>query len=204
MDRMTRALFSLMGVLLVCAGMNAQHVRPGDYIIETENGTRAAACPPSTAIRDLEWNNVRALLETGGNMWEDRATYSAAYEVPKGVGVSVVFAAALWMGGLSPDQQLKCAAVRFRQQGNDYWPGPLTNTGTAEITEDQCVKWDRFFVSEKAHSERHRQYFDCQIDPDCDLEEEFPAGYAVPQYFYDYPAHGNTGLNQDFLSRAIL
>ena len=30
------------------------------------------------------------------------------------------------------------------------------------------------------------------------MEEEFPDGYAIPSYFYDYPAHGNTALNQDF------
>jgi hypothetical protein len=131
-------------------------------------------------------------------MWEDRAVYRAAYEVPKNVGVSVVFAAALWMGGVSPDQQLKCAAVRFREQGNDYWPGPLTSDGTAEITEEQCIIWDKFFVSERSHSMRHRQYHDCLNDPDCDLEDIFPNGYVMPDYFNDYPAHGNTALNQDF------
>ena len=196
------ALLVLAGISVFQSAAQADYIRPGDAGLNEANhlegGTRAAACPPSTAIRNLEWNNVRALLETGGNMWEDRANYLAAYEVPKDVGVSVVFAAALWMGGLSPDQQLKLAAVRFRQQGNDYWPGPLTTDGTAETDELQCLTWDKFFVSEKADSQRHRQYYDCLNDPGCDLSLEFPEGYVMPTYFTDYPAHGNTALNQDY------
>ena len=35
---------------------------------ETPSATRAAACAPATALLDLEWNNVRARIETGGNM----------------------------------------------------------------------------------------------------------------------------------------
>ena len=171
-------------------------VLPGELIAQ-EGQDRAAACAPSTALRDLEWNNVRALIETGGSMWLDRAQFRSAYEVPKGGGVSSIFAGALWMGGVSPDQQLKLAAVRLRGTGNDYWPGPLTNNGTAEIDANVCTEWDRFFVSEKAHSQRHRQYWDCVNDPDCDLDQEFEAGYVMPEYFNEYPAMGNTSLNQD-------
>ena len=29
----------------------------------------AAACAPATALRNLEWNSVRALLENGGSLW---------------------------------------------------------------------------------------------------------------------------------------
>ena len=35
--------------------------------------TRAEACAPATALRDLEWNNVRALIENGGALWYNRA-----------------------------------------------------------------------------------------------------------------------------------
>ena len=34
---------------------------------------RAEACAPATALRDLEWNNVRALIENAGALWYDRA-----------------------------------------------------------------------------------------------------------------------------------
>jgi len=90
---------------------------------------RAEACAPATALRDLEWNNVRALIENGGALWYDRAIDKGAHFVPKEDGVSVVYGGALWLGGISPDQQLKLAAVRYRNTGNDFWPGPLTNDG---------------------------------------------------------------------------
>ncbi|MDP4952392.1 MAG: T9SS C-terminal target domain-containing protein, partial [Flavobacteriales bacterium] len=109
-----------------------------------------------------------------------------------------LYAGALWMGGISPDQQLKLAAVTFRADGNDFWTGPLTNDGSAEIDEATCELWDRFSVVERQDAAQHRRYFDCLNDPLCDVEIEFPDGYSTPSYFYTYPAHGNTALNQDY------
>ena len=159
---------------------------------------RAEACAPATALRDLEWNNVRALIENAGALWYDRAIDKGAFMVPKEEGVSVVYGGALWLGGISPDQQLKLAAVRYRNVGNDFWPGPLTNTGAAEVDPTTCEQYDRFTITQRADAMRHRQYFDCIADPECDLEEQFPNGYTIPSYFFEYPAHGNVGLNQDY------
>ncbi len=159
---------------------------------------RAAACAPATALRDLEWNNVRALIENGGSLWYDRAIDKGAFMVPKEDGVSVVYGGALWLGGISPDQQLKLAAVRYRTTGNDFWPGPLTNDGSAEVDPSTCSEYDRFVILQRADAMRHRQYFDCVGDPECDLAEEFPNGYSIPSYFFDYPAHGNVALDQDY------
>ena len=157
---------------------------------------RSAACAPATALRNIEWNNVRALIETGGSLWQDRATSSASYEVPKGGGVSSLYAGALWMGGISPDQQLKLAALTFRGRGNDFWTGPLTIDGSAEIDASTCQQYDNFFVSTRSDAQLHRSYFDALASETVD--EEFPDGYAIPSYFFDYPAHGDTALNQDF------
>ena len=43
----------------------------------------AAACAPATALRNLEWNNVRALLENGGSLWYNRSIDKGSYFVPK-------------------------------------------------------------------------------------------------------------------------
>ncbi|MEY4330088.1 MAG: hypothetical protein RL609_836, partial [Bacteroidota bacterium] len=128
---------------------------------------KAAACVPATGLRDLEWNNVSALIETGGSLWQDRATGRAHYIVPKEGNASVLYAGALWMGGISPDQQLKMAAVLYRYNGNDYWPGPLTNDGTASTSESNCEQWDRFYVSYRQDAQRHRQFFECGNTPGC-------------------------------------
>ena len=106
-----------------------------------EDDTRAAACAPATGLRQMEYNNVRALIETGGSLWQDRANSSASYVVPAEGEVSVLYAGSLWLGGLSPDQQLKLAAIRFRTEGNDFWPGPLTVDGAAEKLQIQINRY---------------------------------------------------------------
>ena len=163
----------------------------------TQDASRAAACAPASATTDLEYNNVRALIETGGSMWQDRSQSQASYEVPINSGVSVLYAGALWMGGLSPDQQLKLAAVRFRADGNDFWPGPLTIDGTAEVDETVCTEYDNFYMSEREDAQLHRQYWDCVNDPNCNVaDDEQLAGYIMEPYFENYPAQGNTALGQ--------
>lgn len=167
---------------------------------EPSDATRSASCAQATGLSNLEWNNVRARIETGGSMWQDRANNRAAYEVPKGGGVSSIFSGALWLGGLSPDQQLKIAAVTFRASGNDFWPGPLTNDGTAEVTAATCNDYDRFFMSLRQDSQRHRQYWDMIASGATQeqIDDAFPDGYSMPSYFNDYPAHGNTAAGQDY------
>ena len=72
---------------------------------------KAANCTPSTGRKFLEFNNVSALIETGGSMWQDRSRNDAAYEVPKGSGETVIYAGALWMGGTDVNNQLRIAAL---------------------------------------------------------------------------------------------
>ena len=157
---------SLSFVLLAFASVSSQTIQyqkglpiPVNDDVEYVN-QRADACAPATALRDLEWNNVRALIENGGTLWYDRAIDKGAHYVPKELNVSVCYGGALWLGGISPDQQLKLAAVRYRNSGNDFWPGPLTNTGEAEVSAETCQEYDHFSISYRADAMRHRQYHD--------------------------------------------
>ena len=83
-----------------------------------------------------------------------------------------------------------------RNGKNDFWPGPLTNDGSAEVDVTVCDQYDRFFISMRADAQRHRQYYDAVAGGT--VEEDFPDGYAMPAYFREYPAHGNTAINQDY------
>ena len=144
---------------------------------------RAAACTPATTPSEIALNNVRALITTSGLLWYDKPEGNAAYEVPKTElrdGPKAIYAGGLWMGGLSPDNQLKIAAIRYRE-GNDFWPGPLTNGGDASVTSEVCNKYDRFYMTRKADAERHLAYYACLANPEeCDVADEFPDGYTVP------------------------
>lgn len=110
--------------------------------------TTAATCQGAVAAIDLDINNVRARLMTGGDMWWNIGLQVAAYEVPKGSGKSSQFAASCWIGGYDKQGQLKVAAQTYRQDGNDYWPGALDNKGT--ITTEECANWDRFWKVDKS------------------------------------------------------
>ena len=126
---------------------------------------KGANCSPATAKLTMEFNDVRALIEQGGSMFQNRQAGIAAYEVPKGSNRFAIFAGALWMGGTDVNGQLKLAALRYRS-GNDFWPGPLTvnpgsgnynplfpvgdnvvrDFGEANIDPNQCIAYDQFYT----------------------------------------------------------
>ncbi len=206
----TRITSSVLAVAaatsLLAREVPGAHPRSGD----AGNG-RAAACSPATAHDELDLNNVRARIETGGNMWQNReGSGGPAYEVPatpKGTSINAgpnsLFAGALWMGGMSPDSVLKLAAVRFRQVGNDYWPGPLTDFhdpvhgGDASVDGTVCTQYDRTWKTWRKDAQRQDAYFRCLADPQCDVNLEF-AGYSVPGYFFEWPAHGDVAKGQAY------
>jgi hypothetical protein len=110
---------------------------------KTIKQTKAEPCKPATGSTDLDVNNVRTRINTGGDMWWDFT--QAKYEIPKGSRKTSMFAAALWIGGLDINKQLKLAAQRFRSGGVDFWTGPLTVNGTAAVDAETCNEWDRHF-----------------------------------------------------------
>ena len=67
----------------------------------------AANCKEAQSTIDLDINNVRAKLMTGGDMWWDRGTGTASYEVPKGSKKNSLFAGSCWIGGYDAQGQLK-------------------------------------------------------------------------------------------------
>jgi hypothetical protein len=150
----------------------------------------AADCAPPAASIELDLNNVRTLVHSGGDMWWDLISV-AQYEVPKGSGKHSLYAGSLWMGGVDVNNQLKVAAVRFRQVGYDFWPGPL-NTASAEITPAVCSEYDRFFPITRTEVDQFVAYF-LSDDP----ESEYP-GYVIPDAILDWPAHGDLAAGQDY------
>lgn len=97
-------------------------------------------CVQSTAQIDLDVNNVKAGLLTGGDMWQD-GRYIVPQVTPSTEEVSALYAAALWMGGYDAVGNLKLAAQTYRQNGDDFWPGPISEDGTTE--QSICQDWDR-------------------------------------------------------------
>ena len=147
----------------------------------------AEGCLPGSASTELNINNVRTRINSGGDMWWDFV--DAQYEIPNGSKKTSMFAGALWIGGTDINGQLKLAAHRYRQFGNDFFPGPLTIDGTAAISVEECVNYDRMHVIYRSDVDEFIAAFNNPGD--------YP-GYSIPTYFYEYPAHGDQSKGQSF------
>ncbi len=150
------------------------------------SGKTAAGCQSASAFTELNVNNIRAGLMTGGDLWWDLS--DAKYEVPKvepgsgEVSVSSIFAGALWIGGIDQLGQLKIAAQTYRQTGNDFWAGPLDDDG--QVDERTCNEFDRFWEVSGTDITNFLAAW----------EEETAATLspaAVPQSLQEWPARNN-------------
>ena len=124
--------------------------RAASEVRERATGGRAMAqCASPKASKELWFNNVRTIIYSGGDMWWDlNGNANAYYYVPavtnRNTGVSSSFAGSIWLGGLDAGGQLKIAAMTYRQNGIDFWPGPLDTVNTA-ADPTQCLKYDEIF-----------------------------------------------------------
>lgn len=171
-------IFCLM-LLLVCMAFSSVHAEKskGAQRVSTPKA-ESATCLPASGSNELTINNVRAYLETGGTMWFKEL---AEYEVPIGSGKTSMFCAALWIGGRDANGQLKLAAVRFRQVGNDFWTGPLKITG-AGTTQSMCIKFDKHFKITRSEVDQHIAGYNT-------------SGYVMPSSIANWPAHGDEGYS---------
>ncbi len=144
----------------------------------------AAGCDPATASTNLDINNVRARIMNGGDMWWDLIG-TAMYEIPKVTEEgeprrTSLFAGALWIGGYDNGNNLRAAAMTYRQGNSwDFFPGPLTVTD-ATIDQAECIKWDKIFQVTRE-----------EIDNFIENGQS-----ALTDNIRDWPAYGNVALGQ--------
>ncbi|MCI5058993.1 MAG: hypothetical protein MRY83_22960, partial [Flavobacteriales bacterium] len=143
----------------------------------------AASCIAPSSTNELNINNVRALIQSGGDMWWD-LQQSPKYEIPKNSGQTSLFAGALWIGGKDVSNNLKVAAQTFRNNGVDFWTGPLRNDNTASIDAATCTKYDKHFGSTRKEVATFSAWYQAgefdKIFGTSTQQENFP-GYQIPQ-----------------------
>ncbi len=160
---------------------------------------KAAGCAPPTTTTYLEINNVRAMIHTAGNLWQVPNQNFSMYEVPKNSGIMALFTAALWLGGTDFNNQLKLAALRYRN-GQDYWTGPLTNV-TAETTYENCRKWDQHFTTTQDMVREFNAWYEAGVydgQNGTNTQSELFPNYKVPDIIKNWPAHGDVSQGQDY------
>ncbi len=153
-----------------------------------------AGCAPAASYEWLDINNVRARINTGGDMWWDLPGGTGSkYFIPKNGSATSMFSGSLWIGGLDINNQLKLAALRYRQVGIDYWTGPLTIDGTAAIDNAVCAQYDKHFKMTRAMVDEFLSHCDPETGVFISSED-----YTIPKEIIDWPAHGDPSLGQSY------
>ena len=207
----------IVGLSILWANNVSAYLGPNDKAgisgKPAENVLKGANCAPSKAKVTMKFNDVSALLEQGGSMFQDRAKSIATYEIPAGSGLRLIFAGALWMGGTDVNGQLKLAALKFRT-ANDFWPGPLTVTpgsgnydprypvgdnvvrdfGEATVEQETCTAYDKFYLISKAEVIAFNLWWEFTNGLSTTPADEPTA--AAFDHINNWPAHGAVG--QDF------
>src|SRR6185369_6208002 len=139
-------------------------------------------CAAPKSSKELWYNNVRTIVYSGGDMWWDlNGNNNAYYYVPavqnRNSGVSSSFAGSIWLGGLDAGGQLKIAAMTYRQNGIDFWTGPL-DTVNASADPAVCAKYDQIYRVKRSEV------------------EEFVAGGIPSSAVRDWPGNGDVSKKQ--------
>ena len=188
---------NILVFFLICTiQLNAQEYGSEEKKIIPEKG---AGCAPPTTSTYMEINNVRALMHTAGNLWQIPGQNNSQYEVPKNSGIMALFTAALWLGGTDVNEQLKLAALRYRN-GQDYWTGPLTEV-FAETDYETCDAYDRHFITTQDMIREFTSWFEAGIADQqngTNTQASLHPSYEVPDIIKNWPAHGDLSAGQDY------
>lgn len=185
-------------ILCFIAELSYANIDPNRVNTKPNSSTQVSNredCLPSTRQIDMEINNVRARLLTGGDVWWD--LQEGRYIVPKPPegepGVSSIFAGGVWIGGTDPSGNLKLAGVTYRRSNsNDFYSGPLDPTdGTTD--KSICENWDRFFQVSGDNIRRITKLYDAAVA----LGQEFPADSLTDDVRF-WPGKGNPYFLEKF------
>ncbi len=170
---------SSLSVLVVSARENQGYTKKVSSVQKV-----AAVCDRPQQSAELAVNNVRTLIFTGSDMWWDLfGSGNARYIIPKVANLSQAsssnFAGNVWFGGIDDGGQLKVAAQTYRQDGNDFWTGPLS-TVDGSTSNEICNKYDKIYKITRA-----------------EVEDYIKGGQPITQNIIDWPGNGDLTLNHD-------
>ncbi len=151
-------------------------------------------------FNELNANNINCSVTATGDLFNRfQSDLVAGFEVPAGSDLRTIYAANLWIAGVTIDEQLKLAAETYALGGTDWFPGPLTVDGAAEVTDETEAAYNQVWKANSADVNQHVLYFmTLESGGQEEVDELFPNGYTIPEWFFDWPAHGDTSLGQDY------
>ena len=134
----------------------------------------------SIAQDTFDINGVNTKVGPAAFMWD---LSNAKFEVPKGSGKHSIFNHEYWIGGIDDGGQLRVAAQTYRQQGNDFWAGPVSDS--VYHNDIDMAGWDRVWKINKTEIDDYITNFINQ-NPN----------YTIPDIILNWPAHGDVSMGQ--------
>ena len=83
MNNMRKIVSLFLGLLVLSTSIKAWNDPAKAAVSSSSIQAKAAGCTPATGRKILEFNNVSALIETGGSMWLDRSRGKMRMKSPK-------------------------------------------------------------------------------------------------------------------------
>jgi len=132
---------------------------------------------PFNVYDSINVGNVNAKMSPHGDLWNSSGL-NAGCEFPKGSGKHVAFLGGLWMGGYVQGN-LHVSAQTYRNNGIDFWPGPLDSLGgTSSIAYAKSEKWAKIWKINRSDLNQH-------------LANAAPTLSNTPVSILEWPGKGN-------------
>ncbi|HTB06198.1 MAG TPA: hypothetical protein VK806_04530, partial [Bacteroidia bacterium] len=148
---------------------------------KSTKGMLSTGCAQDAGAAYLGINNVRVRIMDEGDMWWDPGASLPRYYVPAGGQACSEFSGAPWIGGIDAGGQLKIAAMTYRQNGEDYWTGPL-DTATVSITPARCAFYDQLYPINLIEVQNY--------------VAAYPAVTTIPQDILNWPGNGDQSYGE--------
>lgn len=164
---------------------------PKQYKNEHNNhSSMKSDCSRPTATYDMNVNNVRARLHNGGTLFEG-GHYITPNKASGTSKVSGIYAAGIWLGGKDRAGNIRLSASDYKQDGSDFFPGPLDYYGVT--TKQYCDDWDKIFTVKGKNIEDHISAWnkakENNVPFDCT---------KIPDDVKYWPAQGNPYWNEKY------
>jgi hypothetical protein len=138
----------------------------------------------SIDIGIIDINNIKQTVRVRGDLFSKGQPFTQN-ESPIGTCKSINAYGGLWLGGVDQNGYLRSAAVTYRQQGVDYFPGPLDTTN-ATTTQAVMSQYNKVWKINKSMIQYFQQVY--QTDPQ-----------LIPNDILTWPGNG-TGNQAHYLA----
>lgn len=139
------------------------------------------------AYHFLQGNEVKALFNPGILFWDgvSRSQFQVPYQAGQATP-SPLFSGALWLGAYDAGGNLLMAANTYRNQGNDFWAGPI-DANSLMPASSYAHNFDHIWTVKRFEIDAHIQ----------DFTADGIINGPVPRNILIWPAKGNLHFAQE-------